>query len=89
MLGPLGLGQESAPGSGLGHAPPLLPPWAPEKALRFHPDLMAESSRLLVPGPQSVSVQAADWAVLGAPLDTEVGESQGEPAAEDCEVKGA
>lgn len=75
MLGPLGLGQESAPGSGLGHAPPLLPPWAPEKALRFHPDLMAESSRLLVPGPQSVSVQAADWAVLGGPLDTKVGES--------------
>lgn len=83
-MGLLGLGQESAPDSGLGHAPPVLPPWALEKALRFHPDLISESSRLLVPGPQLLSAQAADWAVLGAPLDTEVGESQGKPAAEDC-----
>ena len=49
---------------------------------------MSENSRLLALGPQSVSVQAADYAVLGTPLDTEGrGESgyqrQDETAAED------
>lgn len=73
MLGPQGLGQKgSAPGSGLGHALPLLPPpWAPEEALHFPLVLMSARSRLLALGPQSASVPAADCAVPGAPLDTE------------------
>lgn len=66
-----------ARGPGLEHAPPLPPPpWAPGALLGFQLLLRFASSRLPALGPWPVPEGAADWAVLGVPLDTEGGESR-------------